>query len=62
MGNPAWFNEMSNATVSVGARGLSDHCPLILKTGIVLPQANKPFQFFNFLMELDGYHSTVSEA
>lgn len=62
LGNTFWFNEMSHASVFFGPRGLSDHCPILLHTGIELPKVQKPFQFFNFMIDLDGYRATVLEA
>lgn len=62
LGNACWFNQMSNATVTFGSRGLSDHNPIILHSGLCLPKVRKPFQFFSYILCLEDFNSTVAFA
>lgn len=48
--NNLWLNQLSNSEAFFGNRGLSDHCPALLKTGLVFSHIPKPFQFFNFML------------
>lgn len=62
MGNYSWFNSMSDSQATFGPRGLSNHCPVILNTGLHLRRLKKPFQFFNFMLELEGFNDAVSDC
>lgn len=62
LGNSNQFNHMTNASITVGSRGLSDHAPLILHTGIALPRLRKPFQFFNYMLNLDGFTDLIAST
>lgn len=41
--NNSWFNSMPDSQATYGHRGLSDHCPVILNTGLHLQRLKKPF-------------------
>lgn len=60
--NVEWLNHMANASVTVGARGLSDHAPLIRHTGLVFPRLRKPFQFFNYKFKLEGFNDLIATS
>lgn len=53
---------MGSSLACFGARGLSDHNPIILSTGISHNKIFKPFQFFNHLILMEGYAEVVSQA
>lgn len=50
---------MGSSAVFFGPMGLSDHCPAILFSGLVIPKIHKPFQFFNFMHNVDGFVHTL---
>lgn len=62
MGNATWFNNFSSSEVQYLPNGLSDHFPILLCLNRHIPKLCKPFQFFNFMMDISGYQQAVSEA
>lgn len=60
--NKEWFNTFFNCVVLVKPRGLMDHNPLILNVPIELDKVPKPFQYFNFMCDLEGFHESVRVA
>lgn len=58
--NSDWMINLSLAQAHVGNNGLSNYCPILIDTGFSLPKARKPFQFFNHMMELEGYSELIS--
>lgn len=61
-GNSAWFTNTTDSQALFSPRGLSDHSPIILYSGIQLHKVPRPFQFFNFMLDLDGFSATVQDA
>lgn len=53
---------MGSSSVFFGPMGLSDHFPAILFSGLVMPKIHKPFQFFNFIQNVDGFVHTLISA
>lgn len=62
LGNSSWHTTFSEALVQVGNRGIMDHCSLILTVPMTIERYSKPFQFFNFMINLDGFLDTVKTA
>lgn len=62
MGNSSWFCSMPDSYVSFGPRGLSDHCPIILNTGLHLHKVKKPFQCFNYMIDLVWFTDAVHKV
>lgn len=52
----------NDAFVEVKHRGIMDHCPLLLTVPMTLERFSKPFQFFKFMTNLDGFREAVSKA
>lgn len=38
------------------------HYPVVVHNGLILPRIHRPFQFFNFMVDLDGYLDIVKSA
>lgn len=62
LANASWFTTFLEAQVLVLPRGVMDHCPLILTVPMELERYFKPFQFFNFMIDLNGFLETVSKS
>lgn len=62
LGNSCWFSSFPQALVTFAPRGLSDHSPVILNTGVTSVQSRKYFQFFNHLLLLEGFTDCVQTA
>lgn len=62
VGNSSWLCSMLDSHVFFGHRGLSDHCPIILNIGLHLYKVKKPFQFFNYMIDLVGFTDSVHEV
>ncbi|XP_074346869.1 uncharacterized protein LOC141685677 [Apium graveolens] len=60
--NSAWFNIYTEGNVFVKRRGIMDHNPLLFEEPIQLQKFGKPFQFFNFMIEIPGFLDLVSTA
>lgn len=54
MGNGEWLSNFPGAQVLYGPMGLSDHSPVLLNINCQAKTFKKPFQFFNFMLLLDG--------
>ena len=62
LGNKHWFYDFSEAISLVKPRGLMDHCPIIISVPMAVQTFPKPFQYFHFMSNIQGFHSTVAEA
>lgn len=60
--NDHWLTQMGSSSAFFGPMGLSDHCHVILLSGLVMSEIPKPFQFFNFMQDLEGYSSVLRSA
>lgn len=57
--NNFWISLFDSYSAHFGPMELSDHCTAILFTGLTLARIPKPFQFFNFILDLEGFNSTL---
>ena len=62
LGNKHWFYDFSEAISLVKPRGLMDHCPIIISVPMSVQTFPKPFQYFHFMSNIQGFHSTVAES
>ena len=62
LGNSVWFSTFTEARVSTLSRGIMDHCPLLLHVPMDVIRYPKPFQFFNYMLNLDGFSDVVKQA
>ena len=62
LANPSWSAYFPNTEVSFEPPGVSDHCPIILRTGIPLPKLFKPFKFFNCWVDHPSFMGLVQET
>lgn len=60
--NCHWLVTFNMSEVQVLGKGLSDHNPLLVKMHLETPKINKPFQFFTFMSELDGFMDVIGNA
>lgn len=60
--NDTWLHNLTNSEVNFVPQNLSDHCPAILYTGLKMSHIPKPFQFFNYIIELDNFIKVVKKA
>lgn len=60
--NSDWLLVMADSQVHFASRGLSDHCPVVLQTGISLAKVRKPFKFFNYMLEVDGFQHVLDSV
>jgi len=60
--NSDWMLSMADSQVNFASRGLSDHCPIILQTGISFPKVKKPFKFFNYMLEVEGFQEVLDSV
>lgn len=57
-----WNQAHPAAYVTVLNRGLMDHSPLMVTVPMSLDRAKKCFQFFNYMMDLEGFNDAVLKA
>lgn len=62
LGNASWFSSFPLAQATFAPRGVSDHSPVIVNTGIPTLRNRKPFQFFNHILLPDGFNDCVHTA
>lgn len=60
--NGLWLNRFPSAHTHFSPRDLSDHCPAVVHTGLVMPYTPKPFQFFNFMIDLPNFNEVAAAA
>ncbi|XP_074342521.1 uncharacterized protein LOC141680108 [Apium graveolens] len=60
--NGVWFNLFTEGNVFVKPRGLMDHKALLFEEPMQLQKISKPFQFFNYMVDVPGFHATVDKA
>lgn len=60
--NANWFNTFTEGGVFVKHQGLMDHNPLLFDEPMQLQKYGKPFQFFNFMIEIPGFLDLVTSA
>ncbi|XP_074363651.1 uncharacterized protein LOC141704298 [Apium graveolens] len=60
--NSAWFNVFTEGNVFVKHRGIMDHNPLLFVEPMQLQRFGKPFQFFNYMIDIPRFLDTVSSA
>ncbi|XP_074364383.1 uncharacterized protein LOC141705239 [Apium graveolens] len=60
--NGAWFNLFTEGNVFIKPRSIMDHNALLFVEPMQLHRFGKPFQFFNFLIEVPGFFEVVDKA
>ncbi|XP_062104287.1 uncharacterized protein LOC133815464 [Humulus lupulus] len=61
LANESWIGKFQNAEVIFFPEGTMDHSPFMVNFG-ALPENKKPFRYFNFWSNLEGFHRTVAES
>ncbi|XP_074336862.1 uncharacterized protein LOC141674037 [Apium graveolens] len=57
--NGAWFNLFTERNAFIKPRGLMDHNAIIFEEPMQLQRVSKPFQFFNYMIDLPGFNDVV---
>ncbi|XP_074351348.1 uncharacterized protein LOC141690450 [Apium graveolens] len=60
--NSTWFNSFTEGSVCFKHRGIMDHNPLLFEKPMHFQKYGKPFQFFNFMIEIPGFLDLVAYA
>ncbi|XP_074336614.1 uncharacterized protein LOC141673772 [Apium graveolens] len=60
--NGAWFNLFTEGNVFVKPRSIMNHNALLFNEPMQLQRIGKPFQFFNYMIEVPGFHNEVAKA
>ena len=60
--NSEWESSFTGSSSSFLPLGVSDHCPILVSTGIPLRPRKTPFKFFNFWAEHLEFESAVASA
>ncbi|KAL8091704.1 hypothetical protein AgCh_034098 [Apium graveolens] len=60
--NGAWFNLFTEGNVFIKPRSIMDHNALLFIEPMQLHRFGKPFQFFNFMVEVPGFYEVVAKA
>ncbi|XP_074375414.1 uncharacterized protein LOC141717219 [Apium graveolens] len=60
--NGVWFNLFTEGNAFVKPRGLMDHNVILFEEPMQLQKVNKPFQFFNYMIDITGFHVAVDKA
>ncbi|KAL8117310.1 hypothetical protein AgCh_015279 [Apium graveolens] len=62
LGNSLWFHAFPETLVHVKPKSLMDHTPLLLHVPMKLEKLIKPFQFFDYMKDLEGFHEEVRKG
>lgn len=62
LGNPTWISTFTDTQVFVHHREILDYNPLILNVPFFLEKYKKPFQFFGFMTELEGFMKLLEKC
>ncbi|XP_074323205.1 uncharacterized protein LOC141660143 [Apium graveolens] len=60
--NSHWFQAFTEGQVLFKTRGIMDHCPLVYDEPLCSRRFGKPFQFFNFMIDIPGFLDLVSRS
>lgn len=60
--NASLFNLFTKGNAYVKSRGIMDHNPIVNKEPMQLRRFGKPFQFFNFMIDIPGFLDMVTKA
>ena len=60
--NPAWLSMFPLAEATFLPLGSSDHCSIVVSTGVELSKRKITFKFFNFWANHDAFDSLVVEV
>ncbi|XP_062113288.1 uncharacterized protein LOC133824424 [Humulus lupulus] len=61
LANDSWLEKFNSAEVVFFPEGDMDHCPFMVNFGTT-PETRKPFKFFNFWSNLEGFQRIVTES
>ena len=60
--NDHWFSKFPEAQGQFFNRGIMDHCPMLLSIPMKLEKIKKCFQFFNHMLQWEGFKEMVAEV
>lgn len=63
LGNQSWLFQFTEASIIVKPQGLMDHCSLLLHSPMqLLEKYYKPFQFYNYICNLDDFSEVIKKG
>ena len=62
LGNAGWFTTFHEAQGHFFSRGIMDHCPMLLSVPVKTEKVRKCFQFFNYMLDWEGFKDMVAEV
>ncbi|XP_074326627.1 uncharacterized protein LOC141664571 [Apium graveolens] len=62
LANGLWFSQFTEGNAFIKNRGIMDHNPILFHELMQIKKLGKPFQFFNYMLELPNFLSTVQSA
>ncbi|KAL8111933.1 hypothetical protein AgCh_019582 [Apium graveolens] len=62
LANGLWFSQFTEGNAFIKNRGIMDHNPILFHEPMQIKKFGKPFQFFNYMLELPNFLSTVQSA
>ncbi|XP_074336316.1 uncharacterized protein LOC141673464 [Apium graveolens] len=62
LGNTMWFQLFTEGCAQIKTRGLMDHNPILYAEPIQINHLRKPFQFFNFMLEIPEFTYVVTSS
>ncbi|XP_074328439.1 uncharacterized protein LOC141700297 [Apium graveolens] len=62
LANGLWFGQFTEGNAFVKHRGIMDHNPVLFHEPMQLQKFGKPFQFFNYMLGILSFLSTVEHA
>lgn len=60
LGNNQYMNFLPFSLATFSPKGMSNHSLSLMWTGLSLPKVKKMFQFFNYMLQLEGFNHTLS--
>ncbi|XP_074328115.1 uncharacterized protein LOC141666028 [Apium graveolens] len=60
--NALWFQIFTEGCTQIKTRGLMDHNPILYEELIQINRVGKPFQFFNFMLEIPEFTSVATSS
>ena len=60
--NDSWLLQFASSQVVIHNRGIMDHHALLISVCDSVPRVHKGFQFFNYMINLDGFLDCVAKA
>lgn len=60
--NAHWFNIFTEGNAFIKTRSILDHNPIYYEEPMQLQKFGKPFQYFNFMADVPGFHDLIAKG